>query len=48
MVELASAIAGREVAQRDGFVEGGADLEVEVLVDVGVEIEFALLLKLHD
>ena len=36
-----------QVAQRDGLVEGGADRKVEILVDVGVEVELALLFQLH-
>ena len=39
---------GHQVAQSDGAAEGGSNLKVEILVDVGVEIELALLLQLHD
>ena len=43
-----SAGMGHQVAQRDRLVKGGANLEVEILVDVGVEVELALLFQLHD
>ncbi len=39
---------GHQVAQGDGLAEGGADLEVEIAVDVGIEVELALLLELHN
>src|ERR1700739_1444525 len=36
-----------QVAQGDGLVEGGTDLEVEILIYVRVEIKLALLFQLH-
>src|ERR1019366_5427101 len=42
---LKAAGVRHEVTQGDGPIEGGADLEVEVAIDVGVEIELALLLQ---
>src|SRR5262245_31662422 len=43
--------AGRvrhEVADGDGTAKGGANLKVEILIDVGIEVELALFLELHD
>ena len=39
---------GHDVPQRDRLREGRRDLEVEILIDVGVEIELPLLHELHD
>ena len=36
-----------DVAQRDGTVRTGRYFEVQVIVDVVVEVEFALLYELH-
>ena len=34
---------GHQVAQSDGFAEGGSNFEVEIVVHVGVDVEPALL-----
>src|SRR5206468_3168257 len=39
---------GHDVPERDRLLIGVGDLEVEILVDVGVETQLALLHELHD
>ena len=38
---------GHQIAQGDGLVVGGRNLEIQVVIDVPIEIQFSLFHLLH-